>query len=91
MARRRRVHGKIDGEGRTLAGLAFHGDIAAHHAAKPAADGQAESGAAEFSRRRGIHLREIGEQLIDFERGYADAGIDDTVPHPIDAVPGATT
>src|SRR6266566_2208571 len=50
-------------EHRTLAGLAGHGHVAAHHAREFARDGKAKAGSAEVLRGRGIGLAELLEQL----------------------------
>src|SRR5215831_10207101 len=46
-------------EHRTFARLARHGHVAAHHARELAGDGEAETGAAETLRGRGISLAEL--------------------------------
>src|SRR5215468_4103023 len=60
---------------RTFAQLARHGHVAAHHARELAGDGEAETGAAEFLRGRGIGLAELLEQLYLLLRRHANAGI----------------
>ena len=50
-------------------------EIAAHHARELAGDGEAEPGAAEALRGRGIGLGELLEQLRLLLRRHADAGI----------------
>src|SRR5262249_14631787 len=61
---------------RALARLARHGHVAAHHARELAGDGEAETGAAEAPRGRGIGLAELLEQLCLLLRRHANAGID---------------
>ncbi len=72
----RRAARQPHGEHRTLAGLARRGDVAAHHARKLAADGEAQSSAAETLRCRGIGLSEFLEQLGLLLRRHSDAGIE---------------
>src|SRR5262249_44498412 len=62
-------------EHRALARLAGYRDIAAHHARELASDGEAEPGAAEALRGRGIGLAELLEQLGLLLRRHADAAI----------------
>src|SRR5262245_46484661 len=56
--------------------LARHGHVTAHHARELAGDGEAETGAAEAPRGRGIGLAELLEQLCLLLRRHANAGID---------------
>src|SRR5262245_45781135 len=65
------------GEHQTFARLARHSHVAAHHARELAGDGEAETGAAEFMRGRGIGLAELLEELCLLLRRHADAGIGD--------------
>ena len=62
-------------EAAALRELAGDGDVAAHHAAQPAADRQAEPGAAVLARRLGLRLHERLEQAADLLRRHADAGV----------------
>ena len=55
----------------------FTADIAAHHAGKPAGDGEPEAGAAEAAGGRGLRLGEFLEQLRLLFRRHADAGVAD--------------
>jgi len=64
------------GEHRAFALLARHGHVTAHHARELAGDGEAETGAAEAPRGRGIGLAELLEQLCLLLRRHANAGID---------------
>src|SRR5215472_14939010 len=64
-------------EYRALARFAPHRHIAAHHARELAGDGEAETGAAEALRGRGISLAELLEQLRLLLRRHPDAGIGD--------------
>src|SRR5262245_4742291 len=63
-------------EHRAFALLAHHGHVAAHHARELAGDSEAETGAAEALRGRGISLAELLEQLCLLLRRHANAGID---------------
>src|SRR6476661_1603964 len=63
-------------EDRTLARLACHGYIAAHHAREFARQRKAETRAAKLLRGRGISLAELLEQLRLMLRRHANAGID---------------
>ena len=63
------------GEHRTLARVARHRHVAAHHARELAGDGKAEPRAAEALRGRGIGLAELLEQLRLLLRRHADAGV----------------
>src|SRR5215472_10103304 len=65
------------GEHRAFALLACHGHVTAHHARELAGDGEAETGAAEAPRGRGIGLAELLEQLCLLLRGHPDAGVGD--------------
>src|SRR2546426_1113115 len=56
-----RAAGQAHREHRALAGLARHGHVTAHHARELADDGEAETGAAEALRGRGIGLAEFLE------------------------------
>ena len=64
-----------DGEGRALARLAFHRDVATHHAAKMPADGETKPGTAVFARGRGRGLRKLLKQLAHLLFGHADSGV----------------
>src|SRR5205814_4402348 len=66
-----------DGEGRSATRYARHRDIAAHQPAEPAADGEAEPGAAELPRGRRVRLRELLEQPAKLFLGHADTCIGD--------------
>src|SRR5215469_4032161 len=68
---------QAEGEDRTLARLACHCHIAAHHARELAGEGKAEPGAAESLSGRGVGLRELLEQLCLLLRGHADARVGD--------------
>ena len=57
-----------DGEGRALARLAGHGDVAAQHGGEMFGDGEAEAGAAVIARGRGVGLGEGLEQPADLLR-----------------------
>src|SRR5262249_27408377 len=88
---RRRPDAEIDGaagswrlaprqahcEDRTLAGLARHRYVAAHHARELAREGKAEPRAAEALSGRGIGLAELLEQLSLLLRCHANAGVSD--------------
>ena len=54
----------------------FAQELAAHHARELAGDGEAETGAAEAPRGRGIGLAELLEQPCLLLRRHANAGID---------------
>src|SRR5262249_53263432 len=71
-----RASRKAHGEHRAFALLARHGHVTAHHARELAGDGEAETGAAEAPRGRGIGLAELLEQLRLLLRRHANAGID---------------
>src|SRR5262245_3765159 len=64
-------------EHRTLARLARHRHVAAHHARKLARDGKAKPRSAELLRSRGIGLGEFFEQLCLLLRRHANASIRD--------------
>src|SRR6516225_1790947 len=68
---------QAEGEDRTLARLACHCHIAAHHPRELAGDGKAEPGAAELLRSCGVGLAELLEQLCLLLRCHADAGVGD--------------
>jgi hypothetical protein len=68
---------QADREGRALARLAFHRDVAAHQAAEMPADGKAKAGAAVFAGGRGVGLRKFLEQPTHLLFGHADPGIGD--------------
>ena len=72
-SRPRQAHG----EHRAFAVLARHRHVAAHHARELAGDGEAETGATEAPRGRGIGLAELLEQLCLLLRGHPDAGVGD--------------
>src|SRR5215831_12048785 len=69
-----------------LALLARHGHVTAHHARELAGDGEAETGAAEAPRGRGIGLAELLEQLRLLLRRHANAGIDHRQLDPIASI-----
>src|SRR5262249_25046695 len=64
-------------EHRTLAWLARHGYVPAHHARELARDRKAEPGAAEVLCRRNIGLTKLLEQLCLLLRRHADASVGD--------------
>ena len=68
-------------EGRARAGRALGRDVAAHQLGEPAHDREAEPGAAEAARGRGIRLRERLEQALAALLVDADAGIGDREAH----------
>src|SRR5262249_40233357 len=61
----------------TLARLARHGHVAAHHARELARDGKAKPRAAKALSRRRIGLAELLEQLSLLLRSHANAGVGD--------------
>src|SRR3981081_1891892 len=63
------------GEDRALPRFARHGYVATHHARELARDGEAETGATEALRGRGIGLGEFLEQLGLLLSRHADAAI----------------
>src|SRR5713101_3917815 len=65
------------GEGRSLAGLAGHLNVSAHHLAELAADRQAQPGAAKLAACGSVGLGEGLEELAELLRGHADAGVAD--------------
>ena len=73
-------------EYRPLARLARHCHVTTHHARKLARDGEAQPGAAETLRRRGIGLGELLEQLRLLRRRHADAAISDGELDPVASV-----
>src|SRR5262249_36371572 len=62
---------------RTLAVLAGHRHIAAHHARKLAGDSESEPCAAVLFRGRSLGLGKLLKQLVQLRGRHADAGIDD--------------
>ena len=62
-------------EGRTLAGLALHADLPAHHLHELLGDRQPEAGAAEPARRGAVGLRERLEEPRLHVGGDANAGV----------------
>jgi hypothetical protein len=68
---------QAEGEDRTLARLARHGHVAAHHARELARDSEPEPRSPEALSGGGIGLAELLEQLSLLLRGHADAGIGD--------------
>src|SRR5262249_50193156 len=74
------------GEHRAFALLARHGHVTAHHARELAGDGEAETGAPEAPRGRGIGLAELLEQLCLLLRRHANAGIDHRQLDPIASI-----
>ena len=77
LGRQRLLHRDGDVEAGALALLALDPDVAAHHFRELAADGEAEAGAAEAARGRGVDLRERLEEAVDLVRRNADAGVPD--------------
>src|SRR5262245_53570087 len=75
--------GQADGEGRALARLAFHRDVAAHQAAEMPADRKPEAGAAVFAAGRGIRLRKFLEQPPHLLFGHADPAVGDGNGDPL--------
>src|SRR5512138_3984197 len=71
----RRFEGQREPETRSLAELALHANLAAHHFDEPTHDRQAEPGAAEMARRRGIRLNERPEQRAQGFARNTDAGV----------------
>src|SRR5262245_22606472 len=71
---------------RTFAQFARRRHIATHHARELAGDGEAETGAAEALRGRGIDLAEFLEQLCLLLRRHANAGIDHRQLDPVASV-----
>src|SRR5262249_679167 len=72
-----------DRKHRAVASLGRQGQVAAHHARELAGDGEAETGAAEALRGRGLGLAECLEQLCLLLRRHANAGIDHRQLDPI--------
>ena len=68
-------------EGAALAGVAQHLNVAAEHVGQPLRDGQPKPRAAEAAGRRGIGLSERLEQVDDFVRRNANAGVGNHEPH----------
>src|SRR5262249_39657565 len=66
---------QAEGEDRTLARLAFHCHIAAHHPRELTRDSEPEPRSPEALRGRGIGLAELLEQLCLLLRGHPDAGV----------------
>ncbi len=73
---------QFDGKGGTLIHFAVQGDDSPHHTAKPLADSQSQSGAAEFAVDGGIRLGEFGKNGYDFLLGDADSRIDGIENNP---------
>src|SRR6516165_4089399 len=71
---------------RTFAQFARRRHIATHHARELAGDGEAETGAAEALRGRGLGLAECLEQLCLLLRRHANAGIDHRQLDPVASV-----
>src|SRR5262249_53730199 len=71
---------------RALARLACHGHVAPHHTRELAGDGEAETGAAEAPRGRGIGLAEFLEQLCLLLCRHANAGIDHRQLDPVASI-----
>jgi hypothetical protein len=69
--------GQAHGKHRSLALLARHRHVTAHHARELAREGKAESRPAEALSGRGIGLAELLEQLSLLFRSHADAGVGD--------------
>src|SRR5215475_5084224 len=76
---------QMHGEHRTLARLARHRDVAAHHLAELSADHEAETRAAVLARRLRGRLGELLEQLAHLLLRHADAGIGDRERDPVAA------
>ena len=68
--------------------FALDGDVAAHHPAEPAAERQAEAGAAVLARGGGVGLGESLEELCELLGGHADAGVAHAEDHEVPAVRG---
>ena len=75
-----------DCEGRPAAGLACHGDVAAHHLTEAPADGEAKASTAVFARRGGGSLGKLLEQLANLLWCHADAGVGHRDRDPVTAV-----
>src|SRR5262249_54126803 len=71
---------------RTLARLARHRHVAAHHACELAREGKSEPRAAEALCSRGIGLAELFEQLSLRLRSHANAGVSDRELDPLSTV-----
>ena len=69
--------GEADGEGGPFAGGAGGGDIATHHAAEAARQGQAQTCPAELAASSFVGLLERFEQLAQLIGRHADAGVGD--------------
>ena len=78
--------GQGDGEGRPLTRNTRHGDVAAEELAKFAADGEAETGAAEFARGGGIGLAEGLEESAHLLGCHTDAAVAHREAQPIGTV-----
>src|SRR5215510_9698265 len=68
---------QVEGEDRTLARLACHCHIAAHHPRELTRDSEPEPRSPEALRGRGIGLAELLEQRCLLLRGHPDAGVGD--------------
>src|SRR5262249_9641390 len=77
---------QAEGEDRTLARLACHCHIAAHHPRELAGDGKAQPRSAVAARCEGICLGEILEQFRLLLRCHADATIRDRKLDPVASI-----
>src|SRR6516164_10864640 len=75
-----------DRECRAATDLAFDCDVAAHHLAEPAADGEAEAGATVLTRGGRGCLGKLLEQLTHLLRRHADAGVGERERDPVAAI-----
>src|SRR5262249_2548704 len=82
----RRAAGQAHRKHRTLARLARHRHVAAHHARELAREGKAEPRPAVAARCQGIGLDEVLEQFCLLLRRHADAAIRDRKLDPVAAV-----
>ena len=67
--------GNGDPEYRTAAGFALDLDLPAHHLAQAPHDREAEPGAAEAARYRGVGLSEAGENRAELVGSDSDTGV----------------
>ena len=78
----RRVERQPDRELGAFAEFAFHGDVAAHHAAEVARDRESQAGAAELAGSGAVRLAERLEQLGELLGRHADTGVADAEHDP---------
>ena len=64
----------------------MHGHIAAHHLAKAACQGEAQTGAAELARRGSIGLGKVLEQFENLVGTQADASVRNAKHDPLEAI-----